>query len=192
MEQMVLAHIQKVTAYIAKHEEKFVQMLHLQDDKKLQTTIADNKKILSQSEKRIQELDKIIQRLYEDMVAGTLTNERFVKLSQSYEQEQIDLEMKVKSLQMQMNKELENRTNVDLFLSKVRKYTHITELSTIMLNELIERVEIHAKDKRYSRGNQIIKIRFNYLGDIGKLVLPPDPLPENPPEKIQIISAEKG
>ena len=118
-----------------------------------------------------------------------LTNERFVKLSQSYEQEQIDLEAKVKSLQTQMSEELETRLHVDMFLSKIHKYIQITELSTIMLNELIERVEVYERDKRYDKNStQRIKVRFNYLGDVSRLVLPPDP----PPEKIQVISAEKG
>jgi hypothetical protein len=45
-------------------------------------------------------------------------------------------------------------------------YTNITELSTVMLNELVERVEVHARSQRYTKGTQQIDIVFNYVGNI--------------------------
>jgi hypothetical protein len=185
LEKAVLLKIQQVTAFLSEHEKEFAEKPELQDDDKFAHELAVDKKTLAKSEKRIQELDNIIQQLYEDKVAGNLNAERFVRLSEGYELEQKDLEAKVKSLQKQFTDQVQNRMNVDMFLNKVRKYTSITELSTVMLNELVESIEVHARSKCYSKGTQRINIVFNYVGDIGGLGLPP-----NPQEEIQEISAE--
>ena len=175
LEQLVLEYIQMITAYASEHEKAFIEKLESLRTDKFQKDLATDKKCLAQSERRIQELDNIIRQLYEDKVAGTLTDERFLKLSQGYELEQKDLEIKVETLQRQMNQQLETCINIDKFLAKVRKYTRITELSTIMLNELIERIEVHNRNKRYSKGTQQIDISFNYVGNIGELFLPYSP-----------------
>jgi hypothetical protein len=146
-----------------------------------------DRKALTQAEKRIQELDNIIQRLYEDNVSGKLTDERFIKLSQGYEREQKELETKVTTLQSQITEQQENTASVDMFLRKVRKYTDITELTTVMMNELVKRVEVHAPDRSSGKKVQRIEIVFNYVGNIGGFDLPNTPNPA----KIQ-ISAENG
>ena len=188
LEQSVLNYIQQVTEFVAEYEQVFMQKLQSENTDKHQRELALDKKTLSQSEKRILELDGIIQRLYEDMVAGTLTNERFIKLSQNYEQEQSDLTVKVKHLREQIEEQQEISINVEHFLSRIRQYTRITELSTLMLNELIERVEVHAPDKSSGRRVQNIDVQFNYVGDIGELFLPIALLTE----KKQTESAETG
>jgi len=205
LEQVVLEHIQNVTTFASEHEKVFVQMLKSQDDDKLARSIAKDKKLLEQLEKRVVELDTIIQRLYEDMVAGTLTNERFMKFSQGYEKEQKDLEIRVEVLRGGIAYQEEASVNVDKFLARVRKYTNITELSTLMLNRLVERIEVHSRGERYSKGVQQIEVYFN---DVGKLDLPTDLLPLEQPrppakelpaslkvkqrEKIPVITALKG
>jgi hypothetical protein len=59
--------------------------------------------------------------------------------------------------------------NTGNFLALVRKYTHISELSTIMLNELVDRVEIHAPDKSSGKRVQQIEVYFNYVGNISEV-----------------------
>ena len=166
LEKAVLLRIQQLTAFLSEHEECLVEKLELQDNDKFARNLADDKKTLAKAEKRIKELDSIIQQLYEDKVSGTLNAERFVKLSEGYEQEQLDLQAKVKSLQKKFTEQVQSRMNVDMFLNRVRKYTNITELSTVMLNELVERVEVHARTERYTKGTQQIDIVFNYVGNI--------------------------
>lgn len=46
------------------------------------------RKQLDKAEKRILELDKLFVRIYEDNVAGKLSDERFSVMSSSYEEEQ--------------------------------------------------------------------------------------------------------
>jgi len=187
LEQSVLIYLQQVTAFATQHEKAFVERLESQNADKLRKDLTADRKALTQAEKRIQELDNIIQRLYEDNVSGKLTDERFIKLSQGYEREQKELETKVTTLQSQITEQQENTASVDMFLRKVRKYTDITELTTVMMNELVKRVEVHAPDRSSGKKVQRIEIVFNYVGNIGEIGLPNTPNPA----KIQ-ISAENG
>jgi len=116
-------------------------------------------------------LDNIIQRLYEDKVAGVLTNERFIKLSRGYEQEQQDLQAQNEAIAQQIAEHEQQTLDVSRFLTQVQKYTHVTELTPTLLNELVERIEVHAPDKSSGTRKQKVDVAFRHVGAIGELNL---------------------
>ena len=169
LESAVLNHIQHVTAFAAEHEREFVELLRQKGADKSKKELAAQKRKLTQAQSRITELDNIIQRLYEDKVNGVLTDERFVKLSQGYEQEQAGLTAETKMLAEKITAQEQQTLDLNRFLTQVRKYTRVSELTPTMLNELVERIEIHAPDKAKSKRCQDVDIYFNHIGLIGKL-----------------------
>jgi len=171
LEQAVLAYVQKVTAIATEHEKVLMDMLEYQNSVKLTNEVAADKKSLQQSEKRVKELDILIQQLFEKNALGVISDERFATLSEGYEVEQKGLKATVKALSEQVTQQLEASAGIGKFLVQIRKYTRITELTPTLLNELIERVEINARSQRYSKGSQQIDFYFNY---VGKLDLIPD------------------
>jgi len=175
LEQVVLEAIQKVTTFAAKHENMLVERLETRNTVKLAGEIAADKKRLAQAERRIKELDEIIRQLFEKNALGVISNERFITLSAGYEQEQKDLKINVEILLAQTAEQLEASTNINKFIAQIRKYTRVTELTPIMLNELIERVEVYARSERYSKGVQSIVLHFNYVGIIDDTDLQPTP-----------------
>jgi len=179
LEQAVLVYIQKVTAFAAEHEKVLVDMLEYQNTVKLADELASDKKRLQQSEKRVKELDILIQQLFEKNALGVISDERYTKLSEGYEQEQKDLEATVKALSEQVAQHLEASAGIDKFLVQIRKYTRITKLTPTMLNELMERIEVHTRSQRYSKGSQQIDFYFNY---VGKIDLLPNFLSERKPK----------
>lgn len=90
LEQLVLENLQKVISFAQFNEDAFLEMLMDGRKKALDVKQASTKRALIKQERRITELDTIIQKLYEDNVCGKLTDERFAKLSAGYEQEQAD------------------------------------------------------------------------------------------------------
>ena len=91
--------------------------------------------MLSDKEKRYTQLDGLFQRIYEDNVSGKLSDERFVKLSQGYEAEQKDLQSEIEALRMELSQEKQQSVNVKSFLSTVKKYTEIPELTSEIVHE---------------------------------------------------------
>ena len=169
LESAVLEHIQHVTSFAAEHEHEFVELLRQKGADKSKKELTAKKRKLTQTETRIAELDHIIQRLYEDKVNGVLTDERFVKLSQGYEQEQTDLTAETKTLAERIAAQEQQTLDLNRFLTQVRKHTRVSELTPTMLNELVERIEIHAPDKATGKRTQEVDVYFNFVGLIGKL-----------------------
>ena len=92
-----------------------------------------SKRKLEKQKRRITELDAIIQRLYEDNVMGKLTDERFNKLSATFEAEQAELKQSVDRLSVLVEAAEMQTVNVKSFLKIVKKYTEPTELTPQLL-----------------------------------------------------------
>ena len=97
--------------------------------------------------RRTNELDTLLQKLYEDYALGRLSEKRHAKLSAQYEAEQAQLEQRSAELMEQMNAEQEESINVDRFMELVERYTDFTELTTPMLNEFIDKVIVYERRK---------------------------------------------
>jgi hypothetical protein len=112
-----------------------------------------------------------LQYISEDKIANVLTEERFVKLSQGYEREQQQLQTQTADLAQQVETEEQKTLDLSRFLAQVRKHANVTELTPTMLNELVERIEVHAPDKSSGKRVQQIDVIFNFVGLIDELEL---------------------
>ncbi len=166
LEQLVLENLQKVISFAQFNEAAFVEMLMDGRKKALDAKQASVKRALAKQERRITELDTIIQKLYEDNVCGKLTDERFAKLSAGYEQEQAELTASVQTLRKELAAAQESTGNAEKFLRLVRKYTEPKELTTVMVHELIDKIIVHTPDKSSGERIQQIDIRYNFIGEV--------------------------
>jgi len=176
--RMVLEYIQNVTSFATQHEHEFVELLRQDNADRSRKELAADKRKLAQAESRIAELDNIIQRLYEDKVSGILTEDRFVKLSRGYEREQQELQAQTTALAEQISTQEQKTLDLSRFLTQIRKHTNVTELTPVLLNELVERIEVYAPDKSSGKRAQDIDVYFNFVGLIGKLELAKPSEPE--------------
>lgn len=92
IEYIVLTDLQRVLGMAKDNEKEFVEMLQTATTKEIRRDLSAKARECDEAEKRVKALDRIIQSLYEDKVCGNLTDERFVKMSQAYEQEQETLQ----------------------------------------------------------------------------------------------------
>ena len=165
----MLQNLQRVVAYA--QEDEFVRCVMENKTAVQQAEQEQAKRTLEKLERRINEVDAIIQRLYEDHVMGKLSAERFAKLSEGYEKEQANLKQFVGNLQAIVNAAETQAVNVQSFLKIVKKYTEPTELTPALLREFVEKVVVHAPDK--SSGHHVHRIDVHYTF-IGGIDLPPE------------------
>lgn len=121
---------------------------------------------LQKDEHRSKEIDSIIQKLYEDNLLGKISDERFVKLSQSYEEEQKQLQTSISDLTEKLTEQQEDSLNISKFMARISKYTELPELTVEIVNELIDKIVIHKPTG--TKRNRIIQIDI-YYNFIGKL-----------------------
>ena len=103
IENIVLYDLQRVLGMARDNEEEFVALLQEKNKRITTKELADKKKTCEEADRRIEVLDRIIESLYEDKVSGTLSEERFIKMSKKYEQEQAELTENVKALRAELS-----------------------------------------------------------------------------------------
>ena len=166
LEQLVLQNLQRVVAYAQEDENEFVRRVMENKTAVQRAEQEQAKRKLEKQERRISELDRIIQQLYEDRVSGALSAERFAKLSGGYEKEQEELKQSAKELQAIVNTIETQAVNVQSFLKIVRKYTAPSELTPALLREFVEKIVVHAPDKSSGHRTQRIDVHYNFIGEI--------------------------
>ena len=175
LEQVVLGEIKRLTKYAVHYEDQFLEAVMGSSQKSAEAEHKRKQKELAAAQARDNELDGLFERIYEDHLSGKLSDERFAKMSQRYEAEQAELAEKMKLLHHEIDKLSSNSVSTDLFLSTVRKYTRAKKLTPRMLNELINRIEVHQAEKINGEWVQRLTIHYNC---IGALFIPnTEPLP---------------
>ena len=163
----VTANLKKITAYAAKHEKQFMKLLVQQNEDGGKRRNAAKKRELEAAEKRIGELSAIFKRLYEDSVAGRISDERFSELSADYEAEQRRLKERAAELQGELSKAQEASVNAERFMNIVRRHISFEELTPTLLREFIEKIVVHecSYDENKHR-RQEIEIYYSFVGKV--------------------------
>ena len=169
VEELLLDGIRRITAFARDHEEDFVELVMKKKQDAVQRALREGRHELELAHTRIQKLDTLIQCLYEDNVEGKINDERFARLSQTYETEQRTLEKRVKELQGMLAAEQETTGNVDRFLTLVRKYTDVQELNAEIIREFVEKVMVYQAEVVDGKRLQKIRIVWNCIGEVPEL-----------------------
>lgn len=166
LQSLVLENIQKVVSYMKNYEDLFIKEQLAKSSKDEAKQISKNKKELEKAKNRIIEIDDLFRHIYEDNISGKLTDERFRNLSFNYDKEQKELKLRIEQLSQEINHTEKKTTDLTQFISNVKKYTEITELTPEILNELIEKILVHQTEKINGKKVQEIDIYYRGVGII--------------------------
>lgn len=103
--RLVLACIQRTLTYVRMFREDFTQEMLAQDEASRRAELERKQKALIRAHRRIEELDTIIQHIYEDNVLGKLGDARYLKLSSEYEREQEEISRLAAALEREVEAE---------------------------------------------------------------------------------------
>ena len=178
LEEVVLGEIRRLTKFASLYEDEFVKAVIGHSQQAEQTDRKLKEKELRTLLARDEELDGLFERIYEDNVSGKLSDDRFAKMSQRYEDEQKELSEKIKKLRSEIEKQSSRSMTTDMFIGLVRKYTRARKLTPRMLNELIEKIEVFNAEKIDGVWEQRLRIHYNCVGTIEIPTVLPLPIPE--------------
>ena len=153
----------------------FMDLIRRQRYDEAEKDMKRKRREVGQARRRIAELDRIFKRIYEDDINGTISHERFLKLSAEYEAEQRELTEKVNTEQREVDTYEQDKSDFYSFAAVIRKYVGITELTPTIVNEFIKKIVDHAPEKIDGKRFQKVDIVFNFVGEIH---LPTDPQTE--------------
>ena len=157
----------KRTIHFAKnHNEEFLQTLRKDAEAKTKKELKENLREIETSEERIDKLDKIIESLYEDKVTGKISEERYLKMSDTYEAEQATLKERVKTLKAEIEKAKAQDDKILDFMILIYKYSNFEELTPEILRSFIDKVIVHEKTQVNGHYRQTVEIVYNFVGTI--------------------------
>lgn len=166
VETLLLDDLRRTLQFAQSQKEEFLRILEENSEVKTKQEIKENLRKLSAAEERIKALDKIIQSLYEDKVAGKLSEERYLKLSDTYETEQADLTEKAQTLKAEIEKDKKEKDHILDFLCLVEKYSSVEELTPEIIRSFVDKIIVHEKRKENVHYRQEVEIVYNFIGAV--------------------------
>lgn len=166
LEQIILESIQKLSAHVLDDEDAFIEEVTQRCDKNQSEAEDANKREVESAKRRIEELNFMLKKLYEDNVSGKISDRQFTFLSAQYDNEADTLEQKIEELDALVIEDKRDKANLKKFIALIKKYTDITEITDDMLFEFIDKIYVHqVTGGRTGYRQHQIDIHFNFLGE---------------------------
>ena len=116
---------------------------------------------LTRDEERIEILDKMVMRLYEDMIAGRISEQNFNTMLEKTQTEQTELKTKVSEGRKRLSDEVQLANDAKQWVEAIQEYANITELDAATLNRLIKEIVVHERIDEDKTRHISIEIHFN-------------------------------
>lgn len=160
--ELVLERLQALTTFAKKYEDEFAQIAYKASDSLSEGKKKSLSKIIAETQKRLKTLDKLLSALYEDKVTEKISIETFNRIADGYVAEQTQLENNLKKLIDEANCLENKQTDISSFVSTVKSYTEITELTPALLAEFIDKILVHSAE--IVDGKRIVKVDIYFKG----------------------------
>lgn len=158
--------LKDIKNYLDEDNEAFTRSIQNEMEEKEKVEIEKKKIRLTESQNRLQELERLMCRIYEDMILNKIPNNRYEILNNQYETEQLTLSKEIKDLEIAISRYEKETDRARKFISLISRYENFDELTTTMINEFIEKIIIHERDRKGSQtSKQKIEIYFNFIGN---------------------------
>ncbi|RKJ75010.1 DUF4368 domain-containing protein [Butyricicoccus sp. 1XD8-22] len=164
LKELVLADLQRVLAYVKEHEQEFIHTAAECGEQAAKKALAQQRKELDKAERRMDELNLLFRKLYEDMALGRLSNEQFALLTSGYEDEKAALTKRAAELRQEIDTAAEQGADVRRFVALVRRYSEISELTYENVHEFIDRILVHELNRETN--TRKIEIFYSFVGKV--------------------------
>ncbi len=166
LERVVLEDIKRLANEALDDDKGMLENIAQTLGKTEENEIRRAEKDIKKAQKRLNELDKLFAKLYEDNLNGDISDRNYKQLSATYEREQAELENKIGELNAQLKASTQNDENAANFVDLIKEYSDITELTQALLNTLIDRIEIHEPEEIDGEYVQLVDIYYKFVGKI--------------------------
>jgi DNA invertase Pin-like site-specific DNA recombinase len=170
LEDLILEKIREVWQYATQNKVEFAEKVRKRSNQESAKAIKSKTASLNKTDRRIAELDTIIQKSYEDNALGKLSDERFGVILNNSESEQKTLLNSTAALREELDDLCEKTANAETFIKLAERYTEITEITAEIARTFIDRVIIHEvvmvdnpNRKGHKSRTQEIEIIFNCI-----------------------------
>ena len=181
----LVSEMLKAIAEYAKHDRaEFVRVVQEAQSSQQTAEVRKQRTRLATAKQRVSELEVLLCKIYEDNILGKLSDSRYATLDAQYEKEQSELTVEISDLEKAIKSYEKHEKDADRFIALIDKYENFDKLTIAMLNEFIEKILVHERDRKGSiQTTQEVEIYFNFVGRFvppafGEVELTPEELEE--------------
>ena len=181
----LVSEMLKAIAEYAKHDRaEFVRVVQEAQSSQQTAEVRKQRTRLATAKQRVSELEVLLCKIYEDNILGKLSDSRYATLDAQYEKEQTELTAEISVLEKAIKSYEKHEKDADRFIALIDKYENFDKLTIAMLNEFIEKILVHERDRKGSiQTTQEVEIYFNFVGRFvppafGEVELTPEELEE--------------
>ena len=181
----LVSEMLKAIAEYAKHDRaEFVRVVQEAQSSQQTTEVRKQRTRLAAAKQRVSDLEVLLCKIYEDNILGKLSDSRYATLDAQYAKEQAELTDEISALEKAIRSYEKHEKDADRFIALIDKYENFDKLTIAMLNEFIEKILVHERDRKGSiQTTQEVEIYFNFVGRFvppafGEVELTPEELEE--------------
>ena len=181
----LVSEMLKAIAEYAKHDRaEFVRVVQEAQSSRQTAEVRKQRTRLATAKQRVSELEVLLCKIYEDNILGKLSDSRYATLDAQYEKEQSELTAEISVLEKAVKSYEKHEKDADRFIALIDKYENFDKLTVAMLNEFVEKILVHERDRKGSiQTTQEVEIYFNFVGKFvppafGEVELTPEELEE--------------
>ena len=166
LEEVVKLELRRLVEMLEIDESYFAQLLLRKNDEEREK---DKKFLESELQKAIARsntVSQLYEKLYEDNVIGKVSDEWFVELSHKYEKERMDLKAKIADTRHQIEELKNTNSEYEKFISAIRRFMQMDNLTSPLLRELIDHIDIFETEGTGKSRTQRIVIYYRFIGYI--------------------------
>lgn len=166
LEEVVKLELRRLVEMLEIDESYFAQLLLRKNDEEREK---DKKFLESELQKAIARsntVSQLYEKLYEDNVIGKVSDEWFVELSHKYEKERMDLKAKIADTRHQIEELKNTNSEYEKFISAIRRFVQMDNLTSPLLRELIDHIDIFETEGTGKSRTQRIVIYYRFIGYI--------------------------
>ena len=164
LEQIVSVAVSDLADFVTCHESFFLQMIGKRQSAGKDQNIRSVKSDIAAEKHRIDEIDRLIAKLYEDNFAGKLSDERYSRMAAKYEKEQAELLQSVSTKEKELAELERESVDIRLLLAGLREYFSMETLTPEVVNKIIKRMEVHNSEMVNGHKRVCIDIHFTGVG----------------------------
>lgn len=166
LEEVVKLELRRLVEVLELDESYFAQLLLRKNDEEREK---DKKFLESELQKAIARsntVSQLYEKLYEDNVIGKVSDEWFVELSHKYEKERMNLKAKIADTRHQIEELKNTNSEYGKFISAIRRFMQMDNLTSPLLRELIDHIDIFETEGTGKSRTQRIVIYYRFIGYI--------------------------
>ncbi|MBR3868247.1 MAG: recombinase family protein [Clostridia bacterium] len=166
IEQIVSMEIKKLANYLKNNEDELVEVLTMKTEADIQAERKYLNAELQRCTSRQNTVNSLYEKLYEDNALGKVTDAWFLHMSQKYEIEKAELKKKMAKIHEDLEALNERKKDKDVFVESVRRFIQMDKLTTPLLRELIDHIDVYETEGTGKNKTQRIVIHYRFVGNI--------------------------